>query len=274
MISKITYIKALGEELCGYWPGKKVVAQQYVLMGMEQPSVRDAMGPLKMHQLTWPARREGIKKGYLSGSYAAIAPVCGKCSNPCVTLRVNTEKFALSASQRLTMADQRYHYDLRPTSLLNPHELFNVFKKYTRERHAEKESGMGNWNLKRFKEWADFMPFMFTARASDGRLAGYAAVNAEHDFAVLEYLTYDPAFSKDSIGKRLWLQMMTEAQNSNIPHVYVGAWSKGSPKLDYKKNHSGLETIVDGKWVDFDPALHAGGTDYRGMLKSDGFHIA
>lgn len=274
MAEKITFIKALDKELCGYWPGSKRVAEQYVMLGVEPPpDMRLGVAPLKAHQLTLPARMEGVQKGFLSASYGIVAPVCAACPTPCVTLRINTEKFSLSKTQKEKMNDGRYNYSFSPTALLNPRELYRVFRDYTRDRHNEKESGMGKWDMKRFQEWLGYMPFMIMARARDGRLAGFTALNAGKDFAVLEYLVYDPAFSRDSIGKRLWLQMAMDGQKSEIAHIYVGAWSKGSPKLDYKKNHSGLETIVNGEWVDFDPAIHAKGTDYRSMLKSEGFDI-
>ncbi len=274
MAGKITHIKKMSAEICGYWPGKNIRTQQYALMGIDQPLPGHAPTSVRAHQLTFPARMEGVTKGFLSGSYAAIASVCPGCPAPCVSLRVNVSKFNLSARQHKMMNDGQYNYDFKPTVLLNPHELYRVFRAYTSTRHNEKESGMRAWTMKTFREWLDFMPFAMTARTVDGQLAGFAAVGAQKNFAVLDYLVFDPQFAKDSIGKRLWLQMMTEARDNEIAHVYVGSWSKDSPKLDYKRHHSGLETIENGRWVDFDAEKHARGTDFRALLNREGFEIS
>jgi arginine-tRNA-protein transferase len=213
-----------------------------------------------------------VKKGYLAASFGVVAPVCQSC-RACVPLRVNTDKFILSPSQEKMLARGNFTYGFTASVLLNPQELYNLFKKYTGERHNEKTSKMHDWSMEQFRNWLDFMPFAMTARDPDNFLRGFAAMEADKDSALLEYIVFDPELKKLSMGKRLWLQAMVDAQSSGIKHVYVGAWAKDSPKLAYKQHHSGLETFDGKKWVDFDPEVHTRGPNYRAMLKAEGFTL-
>lgn len=227
----------------------------------------------RIHGLLRGARFEGVGKGFLGASFGVIAPAC----NACVPLRVNTDKFVLSPSQRKLLNDGRIKYSFQKTILLNPHELFRVFKTYVSQRHDG--NAMSQWNMKQFCDWLGFMPFTLTARDQNNQLVGFSSYEANGRTAIMEYAAYNPALRELSIGKRLWLEAVRQSQETGVTYVYVGAWAKDSPKLGYKSQHRGLETYVfdeksgTGEWVDFNPDIHTTGPNYSAMLRAEGFDI-
>jgi arginyl-tRNA--protein-N-Asp/Glu arginylyltransferase len=38
------------------------------------------------------------------------------------------------------------------------------------------------------------------------------------------------------------------AQDLGLPHVYLGYWVKGSPKMDYKRRYKPLEVLDGDRW--------------------------
>lgn len=65
---------------------------------------------------------------------------------------------------------------------------------------------------------------------------------------------------------------MQWAKDNFIPYVYIGATNE-TKGMKYKRYYSGLETIVNGTWVNFDPNTHTQGHEHRPMLRAEGFNI-
>lgn len=280
MAGKIHYIKRLENEPCGYWQrdDDARLSAHFALTGVSPQSSAASIPTVKIQTLLQPARLEGVKKGFLGASFSVLSPACPTC-NACVPLRVNTDKFMLSASQKKLLADGQLSYRFQETISLNPAELFHVFKSYVTTRHSNDESQMNKWNIHTFKNWLGFMPYTLTARDQDNCLVGFSSYEAKGNTAIMEYAAYTPEVRHLSVGKRLWLEAVRQSQESGIKHVYVGPWAKGSPKLGYKADHRGLETYVfnektgKGRWVDFDPDVHTTGPNYNAMLRAEGFDI-
>ncbi len=114
---------------------------------------------------------------------------------------------------------------------------------------------------------------------TDDRLVAFAWLNAHEDKITFDYLAYDIdlAFNqKKALGIHAWMAIIHICQEQGFKEMYCGTWVKDSPKLGYKESLPGLETFVDGEWVDFNPEIHSEGPDYQAILdklNKDGLEI-
>lgn len=272
MAGTLKYIRFMKAEACSYWSDQTVRSQLTVLGALNfhapAPAIDDAV--IDSVRL---ARLDGVKRGFLGVQFGVAAATCFPC-RACVPLRVNTDKFMLSSSQAKMMAKNSFMFDLVETKSLKSLELYDVFKNYIKERHSAHSSHMRSWDHERFKLWLDMNKHMLIMRDADkGNLVGFSALNGDAECTIMEYIAFDPAYAQISPGKRLWLQTINIMKHVSIPHIYIGAWAKDSPKLGYKKNYSGLETFNGKEWVDFDPAIHTTGPDYKAMIRREGFAV-
>lgn len=268
MTDNLKYIQTQEIVDCAYWPGQHVRQQLSAIIGSWALNQQQIGTPgFSAPAARRATRMEGVKKGYLSMSFGSVAPLCPSC-RACVPLRVNVEEFSLSTTQKKLMRDGRYHYELMDD--IDKKQMFGLFQRYTNHRHREKESTMAKWSRDDFDGWIEYAPVILAAyNKQSGRMAGFAALEADHEAAILEYVVYDPVYADDSVGKRMWLATMIQARAAELSHVYVGAWAKNSPKLDYKKNHTGLETFTGTEWVKFNPQIHVRGPDYAAMIAKE-----
>ena len=47
------------------------------------------------------------------------------------------------------------------------------------------------------------------------------------------------------------LSQLDWAAREGLPHVYLGYWIDGHPKMDYKRRFQPLEVLLQGNWVGF-----------------------
>lgn len=265
--------------LCSYFnDGRK--SQHVRVLPSEEHGLND--------MITSPAARTriifgGASMGLLTRSIGNVATNCENC-RACVPLRVNTSKFSMSPSQEKLMAKTNLDFSFVETQDLDIFLMYALFRKYAKARHDQskiensKEKGMADWSLDDFANWIAEVPLVLVAMKGS-RLIGFSLIDGDETNMNLLYSAFDPSASKMSPGKQLWIATIQQAIEMDIDHVYVGEWAKDSPKLDYKRLHSGLETCVfdprtrQWQWVDFDPEIHTQGPDYQAMTKADEFHF-
>lgn len=259
MGTKVTLI-SLGHRPCSYHNDGRQSRPVEVTISFQQ-------GAVKGNSNYNSALLSLFEKGVTHDGQRALINDCPTC-NSCVPLRVNTRKFEISRTQNKLIKDTTF--TLLKISDMPAEQMFTLFKKYIENRHQEKRSHMNKWNYQEFKKWYESSNFILVATDSKRRILGYSLIVGNSENMSLKYSVYDPSLTKKSIGKQLWIGTIKKAQDLSINYVYVGSWSDGSPKLDYKKNHSGLETLANSQWVDFDPNIHKEGPDYTTILNAPG----
>ncbi len=259
----------LGKKACGYFDDKREA--RLLRFGYDQYASEE--NPLHISDPSLPTSFRCAAKGISQQpnyNYITDCPTC----NACVPLRVNTDKFTLSKSQKKLIAKTDASFKIENNHNLNRDELYLLYSKYMQARHSEDYSGMQHWDKKTFNDWLD-SSFLKLLMIKDDKIIGCSLLDMNGDNTVLYYSFFDPDYSKDSPGKQLWLTAITTAIQNDLKHVYVGTWAKDSPKLDYKKDHSGLETydVGTGKWVDFDPEIHTSFPKYKDLINADALRI-
>lgn len=265
MSAKFT-IKRLEAERCDYFPQEKRIKRHYALTnGPMDEYFENDQTPLKF---------DAGEKGFLMHAFCALANICPTC-NACVPLRVNLEKFFITSSQDKRLNKLGYSAQLFETTALSREMLFHMFNQYARNRHPK--SSMLSMDQREFNLLTSRTPLTMTLtkpiETGPPQLSAYALLDCHATSLSFDYAVYDVGLLKDSPGKVLWLTTMQMAQQAGMDYVYVGNWAKDSPKLDYKKNHAGLEAFVGNKWVDFNPERHTQGPDYRALLRTQGYTL-
>lgn len=209
------------------------------------------------------------------------ATSCFNC-NACVPLRINSEKVndQISRRQRRIMAKNvdRFPFRIKTGEYYSgPHH--ELCLDYCKNRHPESELANIGWlNFKSICMRTSHVFEMFDNEDED-RLVAFAWLNAHEDKITFDYLAYDIDLAinqKKGLGTYAWLAIIHLCQREGFKEMYCGTWVKDSRKLGYKKNFPGLETFVDGEWVDFDPDIHTEGPDYTATLEKlqkDGLEI-
>ncbi len=260
-------IKRLEKERCDYFPNNLRVKRHFALTnGPMSEFFENDQTPLKF---------KAGEKGFLMHAFCALANICPTC-NACVPLRVNLDKFFTTKSQDKRIRKLGYDAHIFETAALSDVMLFQMFRKYAELRHAK--SSMLTMDQKEFSLLTSRTPLCLTLTktfpdAAQPKLYAYALMDTHNAAMSFDYAVYDPAILRDSPGKLLWLEAMRMAKERGIEHVYVGNWAKGSPKLDYKKQHVGLEAFVKDRWIDFNPDIHIQGPDYRALLRLEGYNL-
>jgi arginine-tRNA-protein transferase len=62
------------------------------------------------------------------------------------------------------------------------------------------------------------------------------------------YTFFDPEQEARSLGHHVILDHIRHAQDLGLPHVYLGYWVKGSPKMAYKRRYKPLEVLDGDRW--------------------------
>ena len=62
------------------------------------------------------------------------------------------------------------------------------------------------------------------------------------------YTFFDPEQESRGLGHYMILDHIRHAQDMGLPHVYLGYWVKGSPKMDYKRRYKPLEVLDGDQW--------------------------
>lgn len=180
-----------------------------------------------------------------SGDYI-YRPHCTGC-NACVPARVAVHKFKPSQSQKRTL---KHNADLTAT-LLKPEfhpEHYQLYANYINQRHAD--GSMYPPSPEQYKEFILFN-YEFACLVEfrlQQQLVAVALVDILDDGLSAVYSFFDPVLDKRSLGSYMILWQINEAQQRNLPYVYLGYWLQEHPKMHYKASYRPLELRYFDQW--------------------------
>jgi len=219
---------------CGYWPGRR--ARDLVL----DPG--DPALPAVYEQ--------ALALGFRRSGRDVYRPHCGPCS-ACQPVRLPAAQFRPDRGQRRTL---RRNADLTFAVAPAQHseEHFALYQRYLAARHPDSPMAepsavefeqflVGSWSPTRFFEW----------RLRD-RLVAVAVTDVTPNALSAVYTFFDPDLHDRSLGTLAILGQIDWAVHTARPHLYLGFWLKGHPKMDYKRRYRPLERLWNGHWIAFD----------------------
>ncbi len=222
---------------CGYFCGR--MAQNLVI----DPHARD------LATIFGDALRAGFRR---AGEHV-YRPACHGC-RACVAARIPVPTFQPDRAQRRCM---RRNQDLaivdRPARIDD--ETFVLYRRYLEARHPG--GGMDD------AEPVDFTRFVrsswsetrFLEFRLDGTLVAVAVTDHTPAGLSAVYTFFDPELRARGLGTFAILSQIEQARRLGLPHVYLGYWIAGHPKMDYKARFRPLEVLDEGRWRTLDAPI-------------------
>lgn len=219
------------EHACGYWPERR--ARDIVL----DPDSRALPA-------VYPA---ALAQGFRRSGGHVYRPQCASCM-ACVPVRIDVGAFLPNRSQRRCL--QR-NADLRlvDSAPERSDAVFALYQRYLRSRHPK--GGMDEPRPEDFDGFlsAPWSPTRFLRfQREDGRLLGVAVCDLLPNGLSAVYTFFEPDEPARGLGTWAILQQIEWARALGLPHVYLGFWLQGHPKMDYKRRFAGLEQLRHGDW--------------------------
>jgi arginyl-tRNA--protein-N-Asp/Glu arginylyltransferase len=188
-----------------------------------------------------------LERGFRRAGGHVYRPQCKTC-HACVACRLPVDRFQPSRSQvRVAARNRDLHIEIDSARYTDEH--FALYRRYIAARHAG--GGMddpdpdeftqflyANWSLTRFVEFRNRGELVAVA-VTDFSARGLSAV----------YTFYAPEEQARSLGTYAILTQIGLTRAQMLPHLYLGYWISGHPKMDYKSRFQPMELLRGGKWT-------------------------
>jgi arginyl-tRNA--protein-N-Asp/Glu arginylyltransferase len=226
---------------CPYLPGKQERKVFTHLVGERAPEINDIL----------------TQGGFRRSQSIAYRPACEAC-RACISVRVLAQEFRPTrAFRRVSALNEDLVGHARtpaPTA-----EQYSLFRGYLDARHAD--GGMVDMTVLDYSmmvedshvqtkliEYRRRGPDSTMTGRGEGPLLAVALTDVLADGLSMVYSFYDPEVQSRSLGTYLILDHIARAQRMGLPHVYLGYWVKGSPKMDYKRRFLPQERLSPDGW--------------------------
>lgn len=188
------------------------------------------------------------KQGFRRSQNVLYRPSCADCA-ACLSARIRVANFTPSKSQRRVIR-RNHGLERRATSPWANDEQYALFRRYLESRHAD--GGMADMDIFEFASMIEETPIRtrvieYIDTETDA-LAAVCLTDMLDDGVSMVYSFFEPDRARDSLGTYIILDHIEIAREIGLPHVYLGYWVPGSPKMGYKADFSGLELYVANKW--------------------------
>ena len=191
-----------------------------------------------------PLYAQLVAHGFRRSGSHVYRPHCAQCRD-CIPCRVAVDAFKPNRSQsRCLKRNTDLITHIKPAVFSD--EYFALYAQYINQRHAD--SSMAQPRPEDFSNFllCDWSQSVFIESRLQGRLIAVAVSDYLQAGPSAVYSFFDPAESRRGLGTFAVLQQIWLARLYQHAHLYLGYWLKDHPKMDYKKNFSGLE-LFDGK---------------------------
>jgi len=188
-----------------------------------------------------------LERGFRRSGGHVYRPHCAGC-RACVASRVPVAKFVPDRSQRRCL---KRNADLvvRVAPAQRSDENFALYRRYLAARHPD--GGMddpGEDDFERFLACA-WSPTRFLELRAGDELLAVAVTDVLPQGLSAVYTFYAPEHAERSLGTCAILSQIEWARAQQLPHLYLGYWIEGHPKMDYKARFRPLERLRDGSWT-------------------------
>ena len=192
-----------------------------------------------------------VTKGFRRSGSFVYRPHCPDC-HACTPSRIDVRQFKPNRNQRRCLK-RNSDVQLTLSDACFTDEYFELYRRYINHRHIDgsmAHPGPDDFRQFLLSDWSDSL---FIESRVDSRLIAVAVCDFLPAGLSAVYSFFEPQEEKRSLGTLAILQQIWLAQVYDRPHVYLGYWIDKHPKMDYKRNFSGLETYDSQLWQAFQP---------------------
>ena len=175
-------------------------------------------------------------------------PHCKECQ-ACISVRIPTDMFAASKSQKRVLAKNK-DLTFRALDPQFTQEYYDLYARYINLRHKD-----GDMYPPSIDQFTSFLvdgaqeTIFFEFRGSDNKLLAIAVCDELEQGLSPIYTFYDPDEEKRSLGTFCILWQIAEAKRCRLQYVYLGYWVRECRKMNYKIMFRPIELLLDGHWV-------------------------
>ncbi|WP_028870207.1 arginyltransferase [Psychromonas arctica] len=191
--------------------------------------------------------------GFRRSGDQVYRPHCPEC-NGCESLRVNSQNFKLSKSQK-RLVNKNKHFTTS-ISTAPKASYYPLYERYINQVHKEGvmypasseqfESFLAcSWGEMLFVEVYDAKQ-LISVSVTDQLYTGSAT-----DWSAF-YCFYDPDYREHSLGKYAVLQQLDLAKQKNITFLYLGYYIHNCQKMNYKNQFNPHQRFINQQWKSFD----------------------
>jgi arginine-tRNA-protein transferase len=195
--------------------------------------------------------------GFRRSQNIAYRPACETC-RACVSVRIVADEFKPSRNMRRVI---HINSDLIGTMhTAEPStEQYSLFRAYLDARHQR--GGMSDMTVldyammvedthvdTRIIEYRKRGPDTFMTGKGQGELIAVALTDRMSDGLSMVYSYFNPDLDARSLGTFMILDHVARAREMGLPHVYLGYWVNGSPKMNYKMRFQPQEHLGPKGW--------------------------
>jgi arginine-tRNA-protein transferase len=223
------YLSAL--QTCPYLTG------QEELLVLSDP--REVVGGAEYNQL--------LQKGFRRNGPVAYRPMCPQC-DACISVRIPVNDFQPDRGQKRTFA-RNQDLQMRVEAPRWYADHARLFRDYQRARHPG--GGMDAEADRLYDEMiveAGGVDAHLLVFEKDDEPLAVALVDTVDSGVSAVYTFYHPELNRRGLGTFAILSQIEWTSQLGLPHLYLGYWVAGSPKMDYKKRFSPLEGFVADQW--------------------------
>ncbi len=200
--------------------------------------------------MTMPLYSHLIELGYRRSGRHTYRPHCRQC-NACIPCRISVQQFTPRRNQR--RAEQaNSDCSIRLTEAGFNEERFALYSRYLNARHGE--GGMANPQPDDFSNflYCDWSDTRFLEIRRQDELLAVSVCDLVSSGLSAVYSFFDPQERNRSLGTYCVLQLISQAQQMKLSHVYLGYLILESRKMAYKADYRPLEIFRNNRWRLFD----------------------
>ena len=200
--------------------------------------------------------------GFRRSQNIAYRPACETC-RACVSVRILAQEFRPTRSMRRIVSRNAdliaSEYQAQPSS-----EQYSLFRAYLDARH--RKGGMSDMTVLDYAmmvedSHVETRIIEYRLADADSRITGkskgpliaVALSDVMGDGLSMVYSFFDPAHEDRSLGTYMILDHIERTRLTGQPHVYLGYWVSGSPKMDYKTKFQPQEHLGARGWERYKP---------------------
>ncbi|WP_157014632.1 arginyltransferase [Mesorhizobium xinjiangense] len=195
--------------------------------------------------------------GFRRSQNIAYRPACETC-RACVSVRILAGEFRPSKNMKRVKKINSdligVMHDAEPST-----EQYSLFRAYLDSRH--RRGGMSDMTVLDYAmmvedthvdtkviEYRRRGPDSFVTGRGEGELLAVALTDRMADGLSMVYSYFSPEMEERSLGTYMILDHIERARAAGLPHVYLGYWVKGSPKMAYKMRFRPQEHLGAKGW--------------------------